>query len=124
MEFKCFEKNRTNRIERCLFDGVETQDHFLIATSSGGKPISEIIIVKDCIFRNCSTERASEKIIRQYVKYTDNQNKTRDFQAIKTINCSGLDMINKNETETENISVRTISTTGNSIGSSIEFEAQ
>lgn len=86
---------KTNHIRRCVFDGVELENAFLISTHTIGseKPRKEALYVEDCIFRNCTTQKASGKIIQEYVKYDTLFKETKDFHINIVSNCRGLDEV-------------------------------
>lgn len=110
-------KTRANSLKKCIFDGVELGDNFLIAAIGNEKPSGTVTYIESCDFKNCSTKRESGKIIKEYIKYDTLFKKDIDFHANHVSECRGLDKINMEGTETETVEIRTVSTTGNSIGS-------
>ena len=117
--FEYTKKTKANYLKKCIFDGVELDDNFLIAASGSEKPHGTVTYIEECDFRNCSTKRSSGKIIKEDVQYDTLLKKNQDFHANKISNCRGLDKINKEGAETECVEVRTTSTTGNPIGSAL-----
>ncbi len=111
-------ESRPNFIEKCIFDGAELNDNFLISASGYEKPSGTVINIQECDFRNCSTKRSTQKIIKEYMQY-DSWGKTKDFHANQISNCRGLDKVNKEGGETEDIEIPTKTTAGIPIGSSI-----
>ncbi|MCM1124130.1 MAG: right-handed parallel beta-helix repeat-containing protein [Eubacterium sp.] len=105
-----------NYLKKCIFDGVELEDNFLIAAEERGKPNGVVTYIKECDFRNCSTKRADGKIIKEYIKYDTFFKKKQDFHANQISDCRGLDRINKEKAEADNVEIKTKSTTGNNIG--------
>lgn len=108
-----------NCIKKCIFDGVNMEDNFLIAAYGSEKPSGTVINIEDCDFKNCNTKRWSGKIIKEYIQYDTFFKKNQDYHANIITNCRGLDRINKDKSEVTNISIRTIATTGNTIGSTV-----
>ena len=83
------------------------------------KPSGTVTYIESCDFKNCSTKRESGKIIKEYFKYDTLFKKDIDFHANHVSECRGLDKVNKESAETETVEIRTVSTTGNSIGSAL-----
>lgn len=109
-----------NRIENCIFDGIDIDNGFLIAADDvGKKPDSHVAYINSCDFRNCSTKRSSNKIIKEYVTYNNALKKERSFHAILTSNCRGLDRINEGASRTDNYERKTVDSSGARIGSDI-----
>lgn len=87
---------KTSYIRDCIFDGVEIGNNFLIAAVADEKPICTIAQIERCDFRNCSTQRSSGKIIKEYTQYTKLFKKEmQNFHAITIYDCHGLDKIRK-----------------------------
>ena len=112
-------KTRANYLKKCIFDGVELGDNFLIGALGFEKPYNTVTYIESCDFKNCSTKRNSGKIIKEYLKYNTLFKKDIDFHANHVSKCRGLDKVNKEGTEIENVEIRTISTKGNVIGSTL-----
>lgn len=112
-------KARANYLKKCIFDGVEMDDKFLIAAEGYEKPSGVVTYIEECDFKNCSTKRSSGKIIKEYIQYDTLFKKNLDFHANSISNCRGLDKINKEGVESDNVVVQTTATTGNMIGASI-----
>lgn len=112
-------KARANYLKKCIFDGVEMGDNFLIGALGIEKPSGTVTYIEDCDFRNCSTKRASGQIIKEKLQYDTLFKKNIDFHANKVSGCRGLDKINKEGAETGTVSICTVSTTGNTIGSTL-----
>ena len=110
-------KAEANYIKKCIFDGVELGDNFLIGAVGHEKPAGIVTYIESCDFKNCTTKGASRKIIKEYIKYDTLFKKNIDFHANHVSGCRGLDKVNKEGTKTETVEIRTISTTGNAIGS-------
>lgn len=112
-------KARANYLKKCIFDGVELGDNFLIGALGTEKPSGTVTYIESCDFKNCSTKRTSGKIIKEYIKYNTLFKKNTDFHANHVSKCRGLDKVNKEGTETETVEIRTMSTMGNAIGSAL-----
>lgn len=83
-----------NIVSGCVFDGISVDEGFIIEAKISGKPCGEVASVSDCKFSHCTTNRESEKLIRQYSYYWGFRNRQVDFLAISISNCSGLDNVN------------------------------
>lgn len=115
-------KTKANFLKKCIFDGVELGDNFLIAALGNEKPSGTVTYIESCDFKNCSTKRESGEIIKEFIEYDTLFKKNVDFHANHVSECRGLDRINMEGTETETVEIRTISTTGNSIGSAFAMD--
>ena len=113
---------KANYIKKCIFDGIELGDNFLIAAVAFEKPSGTVTHIENCDFKNCSTQRDSGKIIKEYIQYDTLFRKNLSFHANEISGCKGLDKINKEKSKSESTEVRTMSTTGNTIGS--EFKTK
>lgn len=111
--------SKANYLKKCIFDGVKLKDDFLIAANGRKKPSGNVAYIEECSFKNCSTKRASGKIIKEYLQYDTAFKKNQDFHAIEISRCKGLDKINKERPEADHVEARTQATTGNIIGSSL-----
>lgn len=115
---------RANYLRKCIFDGAELGNNFLIKAWTFGfeKPYGVVTYIENCDFRNCSTKRASGKIIKEYIQYDRLFKKDIDFHANRVSGCRGLDKVNKEGIRTEAVEIRSVSTMGNIIGSTLELE--
>ena len=80
-------------IQKCIFDGIDINEGFLISAHVDGKVSDRTVRISDCDFRNCVTRRASGKIIKTYGRYIGAFNKPHNELAISVANCRGLDQI-------------------------------
>lgn len=80
-------------IQKCIFDGVDINEGFLISAHVDGKVSDRSVRISDCDFRNCVTRRASGKVIKTYGRYIGAFNKAHNELAISIGNCRGLDQI-------------------------------
>lgn len=90
--------DRRCTVKKCVFDGVDINEGFLISASITGKVAGYTAKVEDCDFRNCSTRRKSGKIIKTYSSYFGLFNKLNSELAVTVSNCRGLDQIKQNGT--------------------------
>lgn len=107
---------RANRLNKCVFDGVELLDNFLIAAMGSKKPEGPVSYITECDFRNCRTLRSSGKIIMEFMQYDTLFKKEQGFRANCISNCRGLDKISKEGEKAEKVEVKSISTSGSAIG--------
>lgn len=87
--FKIENGSMHNTIRKCVFNGIDLKDGFLIQSFDSTKPSGKVISVEDCVFENCITERSSGKIIDENIQY-DTLFKKQIFQAVYTSGCKGL----------------------------------
>ena len=116
-------ETNSNYLKKCIFDGVEIGDNFLIVANAWEKPSGTITYIEECDFKNCATKRLSGKIIKEYIQYDTLFKKDKDFHANYISNCRGLEKINKEGIKTEQVEVWTMSTLGNPIGSALASSA-
>lgn len=88
-------KSATNTIKKCIFDGVDINEGFLIKANILEDPKGYVGEIEDCDFRNCTTNRLSGKIIKTYANYYGLFDKLKSTDAIWIDSCRGLDKINK-----------------------------
>lgn len=111
--------NRSNYIRKCIFNGIDVDEKFLISTSliENEKPNDIITYIEECDFRNCSTRRRSGKIIKENMQYDTLFKKGESAKVTSIRDCKGLDKVNKESGQEEEIKIKTESTAGNPIGS-------
>ncbi len=111
-------KSSSHRITKCIFDGVEMNEYFLIASkdSYDGKPNGVVTRIENCDFRNCTTKRASGKIIKEYIKYDSLLKKNQDYHANTIVDCRGLDKVNSGSGHTDVIPNKDFANDGLAIG--------
>ena len=85
----------SSTIQKCIFDGVDINEGFLISAHVDGKVSDRTVRISECDFRNCVTRRASGKVIKTYGRYVGAFNKPHNELAISVGNCRGLDQIKK-----------------------------
>jgi len=106
-----------NYIKKCIFEGVELNELFLISAFGNEKPSGIVTYIQECTFKNCCTKRSSQVIIKEYMKY-DSWGRKKDFHANKISDCRGLENVNKEGSITKNTEMRTMTADGVPIGSS------
>ena len=89
-------RKESSVIKKCVFDGVDINEGFLISPSILGKLSGNTINVSDCDFRNCSTKRQSGRIIKTYGWYLNLFDSVKNELAITVVNCRGLDNVKQN----------------------------
>ncbi len=88
-------KSRNSTIKKCIFDGVDINEGFLIKPSISGKLSGSAIRLTDCDFRNCSTKRQSGKIIKTFGYYYGLFDKLHNELAVIVERCRGLDSVKR-----------------------------
>lgn len=115
-EFRCGKNTATNTISKCLFDGVEIGKGFLIQGSTYEKISGTKVYVKDCDFRNCTTERPTNIIVREYNYYFGLFNRKVETKPVSISNCRGLDKVNAGKSRADEFIIRSTTPTGVKIG--------
>ncbi|MGG3466127.1 hypothetical protein ABES02_00865 [Neobacillus pocheonensis] len=115
-EFSCGKHTDSNKISKCLFDGVEINDGFLIQGSTYEKISGAKVFVEDCDFKNCTTKRSTNVIVRQYHYYFGVFDRQIETKPVHISNCKGLDQVNKGKGRAEEIIIRSETPTGVKIG--------
>ena len=82
-----------NLLYRCVFNGVHLDNRFLINSSALKKPEGVVVIVRDCSFSDCTTNRNDKEIINLYTQYDTLFKKNVSFDAVEIVNCKGLESI-------------------------------
>lgn len=125
MDGSCIEFTEgKNRIKKCVFNGVELRNGFLIGGKSLKKPTGIYTYIEECNFMNCTTKANTGKIIDEYVVYDTLLAKKQRASVIAINGCRGLDKINKGEASitTANYSRKTSNDEGERIGATITAE--
>ncbi len=97
-----------NTISKCVFNGVNLGECFLIAAQSYSKPSGRMITIDACTFLNCKTQRSTKKIIKEYIQYDALFKKNIDYHAVYISACKGLDRINEEDFKTEDYEVKDV----------------
>lgn len=111
--------SKENIIRKCIFNGIQINNTFLIATEGFEKPYDTTLFVEDCTFMNCSTKRDSGKIIKTFLEYNSLFKKPLYWKVVNIINCKGLDNINKEASEITNVNEKNETTSGEKIGATL-----
>lgn len=106
-------------VKKCIFNGVETNNAFLIEGSSNRKISGEVVSVEECSFQNCTTIRESGKIIKCYDTYNNFFNKQIQIKVTSIRDCLGLDKVNKENGYVKDVVVRAKDNTGLVIGAAV-----
>lgn len=97
---------KANYLKNCIFDGADLEDNFLIGAVAIEKPSGTVTHIENCDFKNCSTQRESGKIIKEYVQYDTLFKKDVNFHANTVSGCKGLDKINKEGSKSDSAEIR------------------
>lgn len=114
--------SKENRVSKCIFNGVELGEAFLIEAVGYEKPSGTVTWISECEFRNCSTKRSSGKIIKEYMTYDTLILKNQEFHANVIRDCRGLDKVNKENKRVEEsaIKVKSTDSSGKTIGAVVK----
>lgn len=115
-QFRCGKNSSPNKISKCLFDGVEIGDGFLVQGSTYEKIAGPKVYVEDCDFRNCTTKRETNVIVRQYNHFYGLFDRKIETKPVSITNCRGLDRVNMGQGKTEEVIIRSETPTGVKIG--------
>lgn len=91
----CSKKGNDSKIKRCVFDGIDIDEGFLIKATTLEKLPYYQVDIEDCDFRNCKTNRKSGQIIKTYGSYYKTFGGSQSILLINISSCKGLDRINK-----------------------------
>ncbi|MEK4716731.1 hypothetical protein NST66_04095 [Priestia sp. FSL W8-0524] len=94
-EFMCSENAVSNKVFKCLFDGVKVDEGFLIKGFTSRKISSPKVLVQDCDFKNCTTKRSTNVIVKEYDHYYGLFNKKVETKPVSIRNCRGLEEVNE-----------------------------
>lgn len=85
----------TGIINKCIFNGVDLHMGFLIAGNTSEKLKKEKIIVNECEFKNCRTNRKTGKILKEYAQFKGFLGRIVETKILQIgRNCIGLDTVN------------------------------
>lgn len=115
-EFSCGKTSATNYISKCLFDGVQLDESFLIQGSTYEKIPGPKVYVKDCDFRHCKTNRNTNVIVRKYNYYFGMFDRKIETTPVSISNCRGLEKVNDGTGFAEEVIIRSETPTGVKIG--------
>ena len=83
-------------IKHCNFSNISAYKYFLIMGQVTSNIDGYVVSVEDCSFDDCTTERNSGKIIKEYDHYFGLFNRRKDVKTVAIAsNCCGLDQVRK-----------------------------
>lgn len=117
----CFHRSKgseysSSSVKKCIFNGIELNDGFLIAGMVIEKINGKSVYVEECSFQNCTTKRESGKIIKCYGIYFNVFKKQIEIEVTSIQNCLGLDKVNKENGYINDVIVKAKDSTGAVIG--------
>ncbi|MCA1055199.1 hypothetical protein LCM10_09385 [Rossellomorea aquimaris] len=115
-DFSCGKTSATNHISKCLFDGVQIDQSFLIQGSTYEKIPEYKVYVKDCDFRHCTTNRKTNVIVSKYNHYYGLFDRRIETTPVSISNCRGLEHVNDGTGHAEEVIIRSETPTGVKIG--------
>lgn len=121
ISFSRDKKGYASNLNHCVFDGVETNEGFLISAPHQlyNPKAKTVAFIENCDFRNCTTKRESEKIIKEFSTYDSLFKKGQQFKAISISECKGLDKINCEKSEADVVIKKNQTASGETIGSTL-----
>lgn len=120
MRFKRTRKDgNISTVSRCVFNGMSAHNSFLIVGDILKNIDGYAVRVEKCDFRNCTTDRKSGKIIKEYDTYFTVFNKEKQLRVVSISDCRGLDQINKESCVNTDVVVKTKNSVGAMIGVSM-----
>lgn len=109
--------NLCSYVERCLFNGMNVRNGFLIDIDSEIN-VGTFVYVNDCKFLNCTTERDNREILRQLTTYDGLFGKKKEIQVLSATNCTGLDRVNQSDGSAKQFKVKITNAVGIPLGCS------
>ena len=91
----------------------------MIASHVIEKISGHVVGVNKCTFLNCTTERDSKKIIKEYDTYFGLFNAIKEVHAVYISDCKGLDKVNQGNGQSEDIIIKAKDKKGLNIGLNI-----
>ncbi len=113
-------KYNTNHISNCVFNGMVARKNFLIEgrsdTKLGGH--DKVVQIANTTFANCTTQRESKKIIKEYTQFEKLLSKKPDEQKVVQIcdDCRGWNEVNITGGINENVVLKQKTMAGKDIG--------
>lgn len=98
LEFERYKGKNYNgsSVKNCIFDNITANQYFVVLGRAHENLDGYVASVEQCIFTNCTTERDSGKIIREYDHYYGLFNKRKNIRTVKVYSdCQGLDQVKK-----------------------------
>lgn len=120
------EGSNKNVIENCTFNGIYMQKikddidagFFIASKDVCDVPSHLFTIIRNCCFKNCRTDRTSNSLIKQKVKYVKIFGRDRYYQICDILDCDGYENVGKESDHVENCVLWETDETGNIIGAS------
>ena len=107
-------------VDLCRFNGIALGDYeFLIAGNVFEKVSGCVVTVSKCTFVNCTTERNSGKIIKEYGTYYGPFSTKKEIHTAHILDCKGLDKVNPDNRQNKDIIIKAKDKKGLSIGLNI-----
>ena len=120
IRFEHGKKRLTNIIKKCIFDGIDIDEGFLIKCCVWEDPKTIGVNVVECDFRNCSTKRTSGKIIKTMAHYYGLFETLKIVDVVRIENCRGLDKVKKQASKCSDTSkIALTAVNGNPVGSTM-----
>lgn len=88
--FNCGGSSATNRVEDCIFDGIMINEGYCIAPSTVDAFPGYLVLINNCEFKNCFTNRNDCKIIKEDVSWYGRFGKGKSARAVRISKCVGL----------------------------------
>lgn len=117
LEFERINASRSSSLKKCIFNGFETEQGFLIGGLVNKDHIA--VYIEDCNFINCKTGRESGKIIKEWGYYKGTFGKAHEPRMSLISNCKGLDNINKSIGKAKDLVIKSKTNNGVQIGAQL-----
>lgn len=86
----------SNSVKNCTFDEITAHRYFVILGNVSESIDGYVAYVENCSFANCTTERDSGKIIKEFDDYLGAFKKRKNIKTVSIAsNCRGLDQVKK-----------------------------
>ena len=86
----------SNSVKNCTFNEIIAHRYFVILGNVSESIDGYVAYVENCSFTNCTTERDSGKIIKEFDHYLGMFKKRKDVKTVSIAsNCRGLDQVKK-----------------------------
>jgi hypothetical protein len=130
--FTDYSKNNLKTISDCLFDGMFFNDNASFISCTTDKKRLNGVTIKKCKFLNCVKEKSALHVLQESIGGILNRNRvefinqnsttyglfgsTNEIKTIDIIDCTGLDLVNKQGDTSSNIAIRHETPTDELIG--------
>lgn len=82
-------KEKNSIIKDCIFECVDAKYGFIIGSSANDDRDGIKVMIEDCEFINCASQRESKKLIKQWEHYYGMFNKRKETKVVDVINSQG-----------------------------------